>query len=47
MFLVLRDLGITNIEVIDRTPSASRFLGMPVKNVEVIDAEVYVKILVA
>jgi len=47
MFLVLRDLGITNIEIIDRPLHSDRFLGMPIKSLDSIAPKDYVKILVA
>ena len=47
IFLVLRDIGITNIEVIDVEPADSTFLGMPVRTLNAISAGDYANIFVA
>ena len=47
MFLVLRDMGVTRIEVFDRAGAGETFLGMPIKNVTDLGPEDYVKVAVA
>ena len=46
-FLVLRNLGITNIAIIDVEESAHDFLGMPVLGLDSVSAEDYAKVVVA
>ena len=46
-FLVLRNLGITNIAIIDVEESADDFLGMPVLGLDSVSAEDYAKVVVA
>lgn len=47
MFLVLRDMGVTRIEVFDRAGAGETFLGMPIKSVTDLAPEDYVKVAVA
>ena len=46
-FLVLRDLRVTNIDVVDHAPSGDSFLGMPVIDINVASVDAYDKIIVA
>ena len=47
MFLALRDMGVTRIEVFDRDGAGETFLGMPVKRLTDLVPEDYVKVAVA
>ncbi len=47
MFLVLRDMGVTRIEVFDRAGAGERCLGMPIKSVTALVPDDYVKVAVA
>ncbi len=47
MFLVLRDMGVTSIDVFDRQGTGGPFLGMPVQSLSALMPEQYVKVAVA
>ena len=47
VYLALRDLGVTEIEVFDRNGARPRFLGMPVRNLESIVGAHYSQVIVA
>jgi len=47
IFIILRDLGITNITIIDPRPSGMTFLGMPILSFKCMSVEDYSKIIVA
>lgn len=47
VFLVLRDLGVSNIDIVEKDPSRERFLGTEVQRLEDISASSYAKIVVA
>ena len=47
MFLALRDMGLTRIDIFDRDGSEPRFLGMPVNSLQSIVPAQYAKIMVA
>jgi DNA-binding MarR family transcriptional regulator len=46
-FLVLRNMGVTHIDIVDKSNEDSIFLGLPVKPLESISKEGYAKVLVA
>jgi len=46
-FLVLRDLGVSNLDVIDNKPSNDNFLGVQVINLDTVAVANYKKIIVA
>ena len=46
-FLVLRDLGVSNLDVIDNEPSNDNFLGVQVINIDAVAVANYKKIIVA
>lgn len=47
VFLVLRDLGVTNIDIVENSPTRERFLGTEVQRLDSISSADYVKVLVA
>lgn len=47
VFLILREKGITDIDIIDVSPTRTMFLGMPVLDADSIDPQKYRKILLA
>ena len=47
MFLVLRDMGVTSVDVFDRQSTGGPFLGMPVQSLSELMPEQYVKVAVA
>ena len=47
MFLVLREMGVTRIDVFDRQGTGEAFLGMPVQSLSALMPEQYVKVAVA
>ena len=46
-FLVLRNMGITDIDIVDSGVTDSKFLGLPVKTIESISEADHFKILIA
>ena len=47
MYMVVRELEVSNIEIFDYAGRGSSFLGMPVQSLETIDPNEYVKVLLA
>ena len=47
MYLVLREMGVTSIDVFDTHHAGRRFLGMPVGSLDSIEPSDYVKVAVA
>ena len=47
MYLVLRDMGVTDIDFFDAKSDGANFIGMPVRPLEAIDASDYAKVMVA
>ena len=46
-FLALRDIGVDDIEVFERSPERPTFLGMRVQELETIEPSIYAKIVIA
>ena len=47
MFLVLRDMGVTRIEIFDHPEPGETFLGMPIESITALEHDNYVKVAVA
>ena len=45
-YLALRDAGVDEIEVFERTPTSPSFLGMPVRELGAIEADSYAKVVI-
>jgi len=47
MYLVVRDLGVSSIDIFDRVDRGKSFIGMPVKSLDSMEPDDYVKVMLA